>query len=161
MPHAAQKNKLLGLEPGLGAPKTTIERNTAARSAYSSPLSATVIHGGEDLLLGAVPHFWRSTFRLSCSYMELSSQKGARLRGTITGKYPSLRSFYFFYASSTMANYRKRIKILSFTPTHELVTISLSKLDARSDDEIITTLLQFQPTISERNIWTIGDTGFC
>lgn len=48
----------------------------------------------------------------------------------------------------------------SFTDTPELVEIPSSQLDARSDEAIISTLLQFQPITSEKNVWTFWDTGF-
>ncbi|KAK3315825.1 hypothetical protein B0H66DRAFT_271856 [Apodospora peruviana] len=48
----------------------------------------------------------------------------------------------------------------SFTPTPELELLPSSQLDARSDQEIISSLLQFQPVTSERNLWTFWDTGF-
>ncbi|KAI9737713.1 MAG: hypothetical protein M1818_005717 [Claussenomyces sp. TS43310] len=48
----------------------------------------------------------------------------------------------------------------SFTETSELVVIPSSQLDTRSDEAIISTLLQFQPITSEKNVWTFWDTGF-
>lgn len=48
----------------------------------------------------------------------------------------------------------------TFTETPELVRIPASRLDPRSDEDIISTLLQFQPVTSERNLWTFWDTGF-
>lgn len=48
----------------------------------------------------------------------------------------------------------------SFTETPELVRIPPSRLDPRSDEEIIANLLQFQPVTSEKNLWTFWDTGF-
>ena len=48
----------------------------------------------------------------------------------------------------------------AFTETPELVRIPAARLDPRSDDEIIATLLQFQPVTSERNLWTFWDAGF-
>ena len=47
-----------------------------------------------------------------------------------------------------------------FTETSELVKIPSSRVDARSDEEIISTLLQHQPITSEKNAWTFWDTGF-
>lgn len=47
----------------------------------------------------------------------------------------------------------------SFTETPGLVRIPPSRLDPRSDEEIISTLLQFQPVTSEKNLWTFWDTG--
>ncbi|KAL6854726.1 hypothetical protein ACO1O0_005851 [Amphichorda felina] len=48
----------------------------------------------------------------------------------------------------------------SFSETPELVRIPASRLDPRSDEEIIQSLLQFQPVTSDKNIWTFWDTGF-
>lgn len=48
----------------------------------------------------------------------------------------------------------------TFKETPGLVEIPHSRLDPRSDDEIIATLLRFQPVASEKNIWTFWDTGF-
>lgn len=47
----------------------------------------------------------------------------------------------------------------SFNETPELVRIPPSRLDPRSDDEIVSTLLQFQPVTSEKNLWTFWDKG--
>ncbi|KAG9258506.1 putative capsule polysaccharide biosynthesis protein [Emericellopsis atlantica] len=47
-----------------------------------------------------------------------------------------------------------------FTDTTDLKRIPSSRLDARSDEEIIASLLQYQPITSEKNIWTFWDTGF-
>jgi hypothetical protein len=48
----------------------------------------------------------------------------------------------------------------SFTETSELGMIPSSRCDARSDEEIISTLLKYQPITSEKNVWTFWDTGF-
>ena len=48
----------------------------------------------------------------------------------------------------------------SFAETSELRLIPLSRCDTRSDEEIISTLLQYQPITSEKNVWTFWDTGF-
>ncbi|CAM1507708.1 Fc.00g045560.m01.CDS01 [Cosmosporella sp. VM-42] len=47
-----------------------------------------------------------------------------------------------------------------FTETSELVRIQASRLDLRSDEDIISTLIHFQPVTSEQNLWTFWDTGF-
>src|ERR1700709_1142661 len=48
----------------------------------------------------------------------------------------------------------------AFVETSELKLIPPSQLDSRSEDEIISTLLQHQPITSEKNLWTFWDTGF-
>ncbi|KAK6072777.1 capsule polysaccharide biosynthesis protein [Seiridium cupressi] len=47
-----------------------------------------------------------------------------------------------------------------FTKTSGLCMIPPSRLDSRTDKEIISALLQFQPVTSEKNLWTFWDTGF-
>lgn len=47
-----------------------------------------------------------------------------------------------------------------FTETPELVLVPLSRLDTRSDEQIINALLRHQPITSEKNVWTFWDTGF-
>lgn len=47
-----------------------------------------------------------------------------------------------------------------FVETPELVRIPDSRLDGRSDDEIVASLIRHQPVTSEKNVWTFWDTGF-
>jgi hypothetical protein len=47
-----------------------------------------------------------------------------------------------------------------FTDTEDLVRIPPSRLDARSDEQIIASLLEYRPVISQKNVWTFWDTGF-
>jgi len=48
----------------------------------------------------------------------------------------------------------------AFTETSKLVMIPPSQCDSRSDEEIILTLVRYQPIVSEKNLWTFWDTGF-
>ena len=50
--------------------------------------------------------------------------------------------------------------IPDFVETAELKLIPLSRLDLRTDEEIIASLLTPQPIKSQKNIWTFWDTGF-
>ena len=48
----------------------------------------------------------------------------------------------------------------SFIETPALRRIPASRLDKRTDEEIVSQLLQHQPITSEKNVWTFWDTGF-
>ncbi|KAM0818338.1 putative Glycosyltransferase family 32 protein [Seiridium cardinale] len=58
------------------------------------------------------------------------------------------------------ATYASSATVPVFTETSGLCMIPPSRLDSRTDEEIISMLLQFQPVTSEKNLWTFWDTGF-